>query len=179
MNNFCLYELADDFALLYAQIDAVDPDDPNYDALMEAFLDTLEGLEGAFDQKAEQVALFAKNLSAQVQALKTEEEHLYKRRKTKENKIKRLEQYLLVNLLKMEKNKVETPRAVLRLTASRACEILDEPRLTKLALEKYPACVTHKEEFKLNKNELKRLLKQGERFDGLVRISEEKQLKIS
>ena len=55
-----LYELAEDFETLYAALDELDPADENYEDMSDAWFDTLEGIEGEFTAKAENIAVFIK-----------------------------------------------------------------------------------------------------------------------
>lgn len=47
-----LYELSNDFQTLYEALDNIDLNDDNGENLLTAYFDTLEGIEGEFDQKA-------------------------------------------------------------------------------------------------------------------------------
>ena len=103
-----LYELSTTFADLFDQFDEINsytPDtdaDGNYinddgevitdlEALREsyrqAWFDTLTAIEGEFDTKAENIAVYIKNMTAEVKALKAEEDALRLRRKAFEKSV--------------------------------------------------------------------------------------------
>jgi len=110
-----LYKLADDFARL------ADEDLPP-----EMIADTLEGMQGEFEDKLEGILQFIKNEAALSAALKEEEEKLSTRRKSAENRISRLKEYVATC---MEKAELINVRAGLQEVsvrkASRTVEILD------------------------------------------------------
>jgi hypothetical protein len=60
----------------------------------QAWFDTLEGIEGEFECKAESVAQYIKELNAEAEAIKAEEKKLSARRKAKENAAIRMKDYL-------------------------------------------------------------------------------------
>ena len=65
-----LYQLAGAYETLYEQIDAVDPLEENGEALLQGIMDTLEGIEGELNEKAENVALFVKSLEYDAAAIR-------------------------------------------------------------------------------------------------------------
>lgn len=62
------------------------------------YLETLEALEGAIEDKAENTAKMIKSLDAQAEVIKAEEKRLADRRKSLENQAKRMKEYLQHNL---------------------------------------------------------------------------------
>lgn len=104
-----LYEISGRFKNLYDELDLMIDDDD----LSEAWFDTLEGIEGEFDDKAESVALYIKNLTAEAEAIKAEKDVLDKRLKAKTNAVKRLKEYLKLCMEQTSRKKIETPRAVI------------------------------------------------------------------
>ena len=83
----------------------------------EAVADTLDGLEGEFDGKADGIASLVKRLTAEAGAIKSEEDNLYKRRKAKENAAERLKSYLLGQMtqigLRMKRRFTQSARTCL------------------------------------------------------------------
>ena len=75
-----LYEYAAEFAELFDALDDMDGED-----MEQAWFDTLESIEAEFDDKAENVIAYIKELKAQAAALKEQEEAFKARRKSKEN----------------------------------------------------------------------------------------------
>ena len=96
-----LYDLTQDFEALYDQLDTLDPEAEEYEDLMTAFFDTIEGIEGEFNQEAEALAVFYKRLAAQACDMKAEEAKLRARRNTLESKAARIKAFLC---LAMEKD---------------------------------------------------------------------------
>ena len=56
--------------------------------------DKINQLSMALDEKMENIACYIKNLTSDIEALKTEEDNLKKRRKSKENQTEYLKRYL-------------------------------------------------------------------------------------
>lgn len=104
-----LFNISAEFAELFDRFDELsEEDDPT---LLEAWFDTLEGIEGAFNQKAVNVALYIKSLSAEADAIKAEMKSLQSRAKAKENKAKRLKEYLLECMERIQLTKIDEPAA--------------------------------------------------------------------
>lgn len=94
--------------------------------LPESALDELVGLNQARELKLEAIACIIKEKKATANELKAEEQQLAKRRKTLENDIDRMEQYLDNNL---GGEKFETARCVVSYRKSEAVVIDDEKKL--------------------------------------------------
>ena len=122
--------------------------DPETDA--QEWTDTLEGLSGAVEQKATNVAKFVRNLEALVAALKQEEVRFVTRRRLLEKRIKGMQEYLKRNLESVGIKQVQSPTFTVSVrTNPPAVVILDagqipeeflvrppppEPRIDKLAI---------------------------------------------
>lgn len=104
-----LYQLAKDWQALYDQIDDL-PED--------AFLDTLEGIEGEFEEKADSIACFIKDLDAEADKIKRERETLAQREAAKRAKAARLREYLKEQMAAVGKTRIETPRNLLTVAKS-------------------------------------------------------------
>lgn len=96
-----LYELTDAYETVINMLydDEVDE---------QAVIDTLEGIEGEFENKADNYAKLLKNIIADSKAIKEEEERLYARRKSLENKVTRLKDTLEANMRVIGKTKFKT-----------------------------------------------------------------------
>lgn len=102
-----LYELTEMYSDLFNQFDAINEWEPdtnadgmpidddgniiaNVDAyrnkMLTAWFDTLTGIEGEFDEKAESIAIYYKQLLAEAKMLKAEKAAIAKRQSQKENK---------------------------------------------------------------------------------------------
>ena len=88
--------------------------------------DELDAIHMERDEKIENICLWAKNLRAEANAIKEEEKSLADRRKSKENKADRLEDYVALNL---DGAKFETPRVKIMWRKSESVEILDESKI--------------------------------------------------
>lgn len=78
---------------------------------LEALLDSLEG---AFEHKAENVALFIRQLEVNGAAAATEAKRLTELAQQRERAATRLKSYLLENMQRTDHQKVETPRVKIR-----------------------------------------------------------------
>ncbi|WP_299032402.1 siphovirus Gp157 family protein [uncultured Anaerococcus sp.] len=87
----------------------------SYNSLLDADLEgpefekALKVIDDAFDLKAENLAKLIRSIKGDIEAVKLEEKRLQAKRKTYENKIKRIEEYLFNNLQMTDKKKVQTP----------------------------------------------------------------------
>lgn len=167
-----LYELTDQYNEFVEAIENGEITDE------QAIADTMESIEEAFDEKCEHIALLIKNLTAEADAIKAEAAKLTARAKAKENTVERLRDYLGQHLLMIGQEKLETARCKLTFRKSESVNIYDEKRL-------YDACrnsgidglVTTVETVKFDKNEIKKLLKDGGELDGAY-IETKKNLQI-
>ena len=108
-----LYEVTGRYAGFIEQFGEIDPDNPDYEALAQAQLDTLDALSGEFDQNAEDIACLVKNLRAEADAIKNEERALAVRRKQGEKLADRLSDYLLRCMDEVGETKIHGIRASL------------------------------------------------------------------
>lgn len=104
-----LYEIKDTYlALIEAMESGEIPE--------EAIADTLEAVEGEFSDKADNIACLHKALKAEAAAIKQEADALASRAKAKMSKADALADYLLGSMQALGKDKLETPRNVLKVT---------------------------------------------------------------
>lgn len=75
----------------------------------EAVADTLESLSGDLETKAQNLALFCRNLEATAAAIKEAEAGMAKRRKAIESRIAHLKDYALASMLVAGVRKIEGP----------------------------------------------------------------------
>ncbi|MDR1364883.1 MAG: siphovirus Gp157 family protein [Oscillospiraceae bacterium] len=76
----------------------------------EEINNTLQSLDGEFDEKADSIACFIKNLKSETEAIKKEIITLNERRSTKLKCAERLTEYLQNQMEFIGKEKIETPR---------------------------------------------------------------------
>lgn len=121
--NVSLYEISADFlkALDGLEVDEETGEIKNFDAV--------ESLNAQFEEKAESVACYIKNLAAFADDLKAEEDTLSARRKTAERRIDSMKKYLTSCLESVGKDKVETVRARISFRKSVQVQIDDEKAL--------------------------------------------------
>lgn len=98
-----LYELTADYRNLLVAIESGDIPD-------EAIADTLESIEAAVEEKADNIACLIKNLTADAEAIKAEEDRLKERRTRKLKRAERLTNYLSDQLQQAGCDEIETPR---------------------------------------------------------------------
>ena len=115
--------------------------------------DELDQITLARDEKIENIALWVKDLLAEAEAIKAEEQALAKRRKQAENKADWLKRYVAQAL---EGEKFKTPRVAISYRTSEAVEILDEDLIP--------------EEFLMIKKAIKDELKVGGEVEGAVLV---------
>ena len=114
----------------------------------------------ARDEKIENIALWVKDLLAEADAIKAEEQALAKRRKQAENKADWLKRYVAQAL---EGEKFKTPRVAISYRTSEAVEILDEDLIPEEFL-------MIKTEYKPDKKAIKDELKVGGEVEGAVLV---------
>lgn len=127
----------------------------------EAFADTLEGIVGEIEDKADNIACVIKSIDAEILAIKAEEDRLADRRKAKESRKEWLKNYLSEALINCGLDKVETARNKITFRKSEAVEISEGVKLP----ERF---ITVKTTEAPNKTELKNAIKSGEIIEGVI-----------
>jgi hypothetical protein len=120
--SLSLYQLSGDY--LTALQDLTDPELGLEDVVIK---DTLESLSGDFEVKAQNVAMFIRNLETTAEAIKQAESDMAKRRKAIENRAMWLKSYLKGNMELTGISKIECPYFKLSLAKNPASvELIDE-----------------------------------------------------
>ena len=120
-----LYEIRRDYL---AALEALT--DPDNDIPPEAIADTLEGIEGQLQEKATNVAQFARNLEAAAEAIKQAEARMAARCKAIENRAQWLRDYIMHNMETSGITRIESPWFVLAVQKNPAAvEIVDESQV--------------------------------------------------
>ena len=114
-----LYELTNDYMELLQMAE-----DPDIDE--QAFADTLEGIEGALEDKADGYAKVMRMLEADAKGIRAEEDRLSARRKTIENNIKRMKQSLQYAMEATGKTKFKTQLFSFNVQNNPASVVMDE-----------------------------------------------------
>jgi hypothetical protein len=102
-----LYELSQNFAQLQDMVD-------NDEIDIEIIKDTIESIEIGIEEKFENISKLLKNLDGKIEMFKNEEKRIATKRKSMENKVKWLKEYLLTSLEVTGRTKVEAGTFVVR-----------------------------------------------------------------
>lgn len=180
-----LYEITAEFADLFDRFDEIanyTPDTDEFgryisedgniiedlDAYRQKFLtawfDTLTAIEGEFNEKAENLAVYIKNLTADINEMKAEEKRLKSRRVSAENQVERMKKYLLNSMQAIGVKKISMPRAriTLRLNAE-SVVVENEKALIDWAM-RHDETILKYQEPELKKTDIKELLRMGEKI---------------
>ena len=178
-----LYKLAEGFNTLFDSFDAINNWEPDTDSngqpidddgniienpvlykvnMLNAWFDTLESIEGEFDMKAENIAVFIKQIKAEADMLKAEEQSLRKRRQTKERQIDSLKTYLLTQMQEIGKSKIDTQKALISLRNNAPSLVVDdELSFIKWAEENNDDLLKYSMP-EIRKNDVKKAVKAGD-----------------
>lgn len=178
-----LYELTESFAELFSQFEDINEYEPDTDAdgqpidgngdiiedveaykekMLSAWFDTLEGIEGEFDEKAESIAVYIKQLKAEANILKFEKSAIAKRQSQKEREVEKLAAYLLNAMKAIGRSKVDMPHAVVSIRNNAPSLIVDnEAEFVSWAQENNDSLLEYIMP-KVKKNDVKKLCKNGE-----------------
>lgn len=163
-----LYEIKEDYICLLDMIESGDIPE-------EAIADTLDAVTSELEDKADNIACVIKQLQAEATAIKTEEERLAERRKSREKNAERMKKYLADNLLAVGKTKLETARNKISFRKSEAVEIDDFESFIQFAAD-YPKLLkTQKPQ--ADKTEVKKLIMLGIDVAG-CRLQENSNIQI-
>lgn len=145
-----LYQIANEYAEL-ANNDELTP---------EMIADTIDGMEGEFTDKLEQLLAIMKNNSGMVDILKAEAKSLTERAKALSNKNENLKQYIIASMKTMEKSKLNA--GVHTLTVRKPSQVIKIDDVSLIPAE-YVEIDTV---FKPMTNEIKNQIKAGHKIAG-------------
>lgn len=129
----------------------------------------LENIDDEIETKADNIAKVLRDFDGDIEALKSEEERLAKKRKAIENRQKQLKEYLQNAMLVLDKRKFKTDLFSFNIQKNApSLKILDESKIP----EDY-----YKIERKLNKNDLKEAVKSG-LFEDAAELVQTESLRI-
>ncbi len=179
-----LYELTEMYSDLFNQFDAINEWEPdtnadgmpidddgniiaNVDAyrnkMLTAWFDTLTGIEGEFDEKAESIAIYYKQLLAEAKMLKAEKAAIAKRQSQKEKQAESLKTYLFKSMQVLGRQKIDMPRAVMSLKKNAPSLVIDdEISFVEWAEEHNLDHLLKYSMPEVKKNDVKALCKKGE-----------------
>lgn len=182
-----LFEISQDFETLFDQYDAIQEmefeknEDGSYidddgkiinpdvtrAELLQAWFDTLEGIEEEFNFKAENTAQYIKSLKAEAAAIKAEEDKLKKRRQSYSRKIDGMTIYLKNCMEQMGIKKIDMPKARITIRKNTpSLKIMDEVGFITMLQEHGRDDLLRYSLPEIKKTEIKRLIKSGEHFEG-------------
>lgn len=149
-----------------AEGNVIDPETFRAD-MLQAWFDTLEGIEGEFEAKAENVAQYIKSLKAIEADIKEEERKLNRRRKTYERKIENMTTYLKNCMSMMNLKKLETAKAKITLKNNAPSLIInDEGKFIDMLQENGRDDLLRYTAPAIDRTAVKKLIKDGEQFEG-------------
>lgn len=162
-----LYELTDNYLKLCEMM--ADTDDA------QAVADTMDAITGEIEDKADGYGKVVQNLTAQVKAIKDEEERLAKKRKTIENNIKALKERMQFTMTALGRDKIKTDLFTFSLQNNPPSVVFDdETAFIKWAVKDGRFIKTKTE---IAKRELIDAIKNGEEIAG-AHIEQKRGLRI-
>ena len=161
-----LYELTDDYKALLQM--AEDPDtDP------EVLVDTMEGLEGAIEDKADGYAIVMKELEASEQKIKAEVDRLNARRMTISNNIRAMKLRLQTSMIETGKTKFKTDLFSFGIQKNPPAVVIDEQYIDNI-----PKKYLVQQDPVIDKKKIKEDLKAGVDLEGIAHLAQTESLRI-
>ncbi len=160
-----LYEITNDYLQLMTMLE-----DPDLDP--QTLADTMEGIEGELEVKAESYAKVMKNLEADVAGIKSEIDRLSERKKTIENNIKRMKEALQFSMETTGKTKFKTELFSFGIRNNAPAVVMDEQYIENIPRE----FIRVKEE--VDKTAIKEALKAGFELEGIAHLEQSTSLTI-
>lgn len=161
-----LYELTSEYLDLLAMLE-----DPDVDE--DLINDTLEGIDGELEVKADGYARVMRQMDADAKAIKAEEERLANRRKSLENRSAALKSRLQQMMEITGKVKFKTELFSFGIQKNPAAVVMDEQYI-----ENIPECYLIIQEPKIDKQKIKEDLKAGKDLDGIAHLEQTESLRI-
>ena len=161
-----LYELTDDYLALLEMAE-----DPDIDE--QAFNDTLEGIDGALEDKAEGYAKVIRTLEGDAAACDAESKRLRNKKQTIENNIRRMKAALQYAMETTGKTKFKTPLFSFGIQKNPASVVMDEQYIENIP-ERF---LIHKDP-EINRAAIKSAIKAGEDVGGIAHLEQTESLRI-
>ena len=167
-----LYESTADFDELYDRFDEIDSWEPDNDedgkpiddngnvikdvkaykeAMLQAWFDTLDGIEELFEDKAVNIAMYIKNLRSEAEQIKAEKLRLAARQSQKEKAADRLEKYLLDSMQRIGRTVIDRPQALIKIKQNPESTIIEN----ELAFIDWAGSTNHDSLLKYNQPSIK------------------------
>ena len=161
-----LYQLTADYLNLLEMAE-----DPDIDE--QAFMDTLDGIEGAIEIKAEGYAKVMRQLEADAAACDAESKRLKNKSKTIENNIKRMKQALQYAMQATGKTKFKTQLFSFYIQKNSASVVMDEQYI-----ENIPERFLVRKDPEINRKAIRDAINAGEDLTGLAHLESTESLRI-
>ncbi len=157
MSNLpALYEIADLYLQDVAKLQDLDLDP-------QTVADTLEGMGGALEAKATNVAAFVRNLESLADQIKQAEAAMAARRKAIEGRADAVRAYLLSNMLRTGITKIESPYFKIAIAKNPPSVVVDDEDTLKFAHPEFVKVVTTES---IDKAAVKEAIKAGQIVEG-------------
>ena len=153
--SLALYELAEIYLADLQRLADLDLDD-------QTVADTLEGLSGALEVKATNVAAFTRNLEATAEAIKEAEAKMAARRKAIERRAANIRAYLKAQMERTGILKIESPEFVLSIKKNPPSVSVIAPELVPAEFMRTPPPPPPE----IDKNAIRDVLKAGKDVPG-------------
>ena len=161
-----LYQLTADYLNLLEMAE-----DPDIDE--QAFMDTLDGIEGAIEIKAEGYAKVMRQLEADAAACDAESKRLKNKSKTIDNNIRRMKQALQFAMQATGKTKFKTALFSFYIQKNSASVVMDEPYI-----ENIPERFLIRKDPEINRKAIKEAINNGEDIGGIAHLEQTESLRI-
>lgn len=167
-----LYELSDTFRKLFDNLEAAqsDPDATPEDvaAYEDAWFAGLCDIEDEFEDKAENIAAWCKELSADISEMQEAERTLATRRRAKESLVKRLKTYLLNEMNNIERKTIDRPKARISIrNNAETAQFENEAAFIEWAKENADDLLRYAEP-EIAKTKVKEYLQAGHEIEGVT-----------
>ena len=161
-----LYELTEDYMNLLELAE-----DPDIDE--QAFTDTLEGIDGALEDKAEGYAKVIRTLEGDAAACDAEAKRLRNKKQTIENNLKRMKAALQYAMQATGTTKFKTALFSFGIQKNPAAVVIDEGYI-----ENIPDRFLIPQDPQIDKKAIKEALKAGEDLEGIAHLEQTESLRI-
>lgn len=181
-----LHELSENYERLFAEFDRINsveneltqlengmytdengnliPDVVEYkNELLQAWFDTLDGIEGEIEEKLENLACYQKELTARAAAISAERKKLELRERREAGKAKSIASFMLNIMTRINRRKIETPKAALSVSDGReSVKVTDEQALIEWAQQNGRDDLLNYKQPDISKKAVKAALADGE-----------------
>ena len=131
--------------------------------LLQAWFDTLDGIEGEIEEKLENLACYQKELTARAAAISAERKKLELRERRETGKAKSIASFMLNIMTRINRRKIETPKAALSVSDGReSVKVLDEQAFLEWAQKNGRDDLLNYKQPEISKKAVKAALSGGE-----------------